>query len=82
MDGDAGRDTWRTDRPYPRTPRENAGTYFHFLDAAGYELSAIEQAVTDGVPYRGDHPDSDLTVDAHPAGAPDGPTHTGETPVA
>jgi ParB/RepB/Spo0J family partition protein len=49
MDGDAGRETWRTDRPYPRCPRGDAGTYFLFLNSVGYELSAIEQAVADGV---------------------------------
>jgi hypothetical protein len=56
MDGDAGRETWRTGRPYPRCPRDDAGTYFLFLNSVGYELSAIEQAVADGVPYAGADP--------------------------
>ena len=54
MDGDAGRETWRTDRPYPRCPRDDASTYFRFLHSVGYELSPIEQAVADAVPYTGD----------------------------
>jgi ParB family transcriptional regulator, chromosome partitioning protein len=50
-----GRNTWRTDR-YSPCPREDAAAYLKFLAAAGYELSAIEQAVADGVPYTGDEP--------------------------
>jgi ParB family chromosome partitioning protein len=59
MDGDAGRETWRTDRPYPRCPRDDAGTYLRFLHSVGYELSPIEQAVADSVPYAGDQPADD-----------------------
>ena len=50
-----GRNTWRTDR-YSPCPREDAGTYLKFLASAGYELSAIEKAVADGLPYIGDEP--------------------------
>jgi len=68
MDGDSGRETWRTDRPYPRCPRDDAGAYFRFLHSVGYELSAIEQAVADQVPYTGDQPGGDLAA----AGEADG----------
>jgi ParB family chromosome partitioning protein len=50
-----GRNTWRTDR-YSPCPREDAGTYLKFLASAGYELSAIEKTVADGLPYIGDEP--------------------------
>jgi ParB family transcriptional regulator, chromosome partitioning protein len=50
-----GRNTWRTDR-YSPCPREDAAAYLKFLAAAGYELSAIERAVAEGVPYTGDEP--------------------------
>jgi ParB family transcriptional regulator, chromosome partitioning protein len=52
-----GRNTWRTDR-YSPCPRREAGTYLAFLASAGYQLSAIEQAVADGTPYTGDTPDT------------------------
>jgi ParB family chromosome partitioning protein len=68
MDGDSGRETWRTDRPYPRCPRDDAGAYFRFLVSAGYELSPIEQAVADGVPYAGEEPADDLTGADEPDG--------------
>jgi ParB family chromosome partitioning protein len=71
MDGDAGRDTWRTDRPYPRCPRADAGGYFRFLASVGYELSAIEQAVADGVPYTGDEADPGLADGTGPDHEPD-----------
>jgi ParB family chromosome partitioning protein len=68
MDGDSGRETWRTDRPYPRCPRDDARAYFRFLATVGYELAAIEQAVADGVPYTGDQPADDLTSADEPDG--------------
>ncbi|HUZ55928.1 MAG TPA: ParB/RepB/Spo0J family partition protein [Streptosporangiaceae bacterium] len=48
-----GRNTWRTDR-YSPCPRADAGTYLAFLASLGYQLSAIEQAVVDGISWRGD----------------------------
>ena len=56
MDGDAGRATWRTDQRFTQCDRSEAGTYLRFLRDAGYELSPVEQAVADGVPYAGDEP--------------------------
>jgi hypothetical protein len=50
MGGDPGKATWRTDR-YSPCPREEAGAWFRFLAGLGYELSVIEQAVADGVPF-------------------------------
>ena len=50
---DGRRGTWRQDR-YSPCPRTQAGAYLAFLAALGYELSPIEQAVADGVPYTGD----------------------------
>lgn len=50
-----GRNTWRTDR-YSPCPRPAAGTYLAFLASLGYQLSAIESAVTRGTPYAGDEP--------------------------
>jgi ParB family transcriptional regulator, chromosome partitioning protein len=68
LGGGDGCDTWRPDR-YSPCPRGNAGTYFAFLASVGYELSVIEQAVADGVPYTGEPPvglvldvDSDRSV--------------------
>jgi hypothetical protein len=88
MDGDAGRETWRTDRPYPRCPRDDARAYFRFLHSVGYELSAIEQAVADGVPYASDQPHGDLTSTdenytcADPAGMSEDPQATAaDTPA-
>ena len=49
------RATWRTDR-YSPCPRKDAGRYLAFLASLGYQPSAIEQAVADGVPYTGDDP--------------------------
>jgi ParB family chromosome partitioning protein len=48
-----GKNTWRTDR-YSPCPRRDAGQYLTFLSRLGYQLSAIEQAIADGVPYTGD----------------------------
>jgi ParB family transcriptional regulator, chromosome partitioning protein len=63
---DGRRGTWRQDR-YSPCPRSQAGIYLAFLAALGYELSSIEQAVADGVPYTGD--DAPEPGPAGPAGA-------------
>ena len=52
---DEQRSTWRTDR-YSPCPRADAGAWLRFLAQAGHQLSPIEQAVADGVPYQGEHP--------------------------
>jgi ParB family chromosome partitioning protein len=72
MSGDAGRETWRTDRPFPRCSRADAGGYFRFLASIGYELSAIEQSVADGIPYTGDEPQEE-------ASEPQGDSDSSET---
>jgi len=63
-----GKMTWRTDRPteFSSCSREDAGAYFRFLASIGHELSPIEQAVADGVPYTGEQPGDDLGIDAEP----------------
>jgi ParB family chromosome partitioning protein len=71
MDGDQGRFTWRTDRRFTQCPRDDAGAYFRFLTSVGYELSPIEQAVADGVPYTGDQPANDLSADGETGTTPD-----------
>jgi ParB family transcriptional regulator, chromosome partitioning protein len=73
MDGDQGRFTWRTDRRFTQCPRDDAGAYFRFLASTGYELSLIEQAVADGVPYTGDQPADDPGTDDETGTAPDDP---------
>jgi ParB family chromosome partitioning protein len=73
MDGDQGRFTWRTDRRYAQCPRGDAGAYFRFLASVGYELSPIEQAVADGVPYTGDQPADDPSSDSETCTTPDDP---------
>jgi hypothetical protein len=78
MDGDQGRFTWRTDRRYTQCPRDDAGAYFRFLASAGYELSPIEQAVTDGVPYTGDQPSDDSSSDGETSTTPDDPAEGGD----
>jgi ParB family transcriptional regulator, chromosome partitioning protein len=74
-----GRNTWRTDR-YAPCPRAAAGAYLAFLASLGYQLSAIEQAVADGIPWTGDTPPGD-TLTASTQGADDdtgsGADHTG-----
>jgi hypothetical protein len=47
------RATWRTDR-YSPCPREDAGAWLRLTAQLGYQLSPVEQAVADGVPYLGD----------------------------
>jgi ParB family transcriptional regulator, chromosome partitioning protein len=72
------RDTWRTDR-YSPCPRADAGAWFRFTAELGHQLSPIEQAVADGVPYRGDTPAAhDPAADGSPAGnLPGVPAQTG-----
>ena len=77
MDGDQGRFTWRTDRRYTQCPRDDAGAYFRFLASVGYELSPIEQAVTDGVPYTGDQPADDLGAQGETSTTPDDSAEAG-----
>jgi len=60
-----GKNTWRPDR-YSPCPRSQAGRYLTFLVSLGYELSDIEQAVVDSVPYVGD-----ATPDDSLSGSPD-----------
>jgi len=74
MDGDQGRFTWRTDRRFTQCPRDDAGAYFRFLASVGYELSPIEQAVADGVPFgdTGDQPVGPTEPD-EPVSGPDAP---------
>ncbi|HMH90817.1 MAG TPA: hypothetical protein VK586_06985 [Streptosporangiaceae bacterium] len=47
------RATWRTDR-YAPCPRADAGAWLRLTAQIGYQLSPVEQAVADGVPYLGD----------------------------
>lgn len=54
-DGDQ-RATWRFDR-YAPCPHADAGAWLGFCEQLGHQLSPIEKAVTDGLPYRGDNPD-------------------------
>jgi ParB family chromosome partitioning protein len=60
---------WRTG-PHFICPRDSAGAYLAFLASTGYQLSAIEQAVADGVPYTGE-PDGDGLDPGDAAGADD-----------
>ena len=48
--GDASKATWRPDKP-TTCPHQQAGQYLTFLASIGYQLSAIEQTVADGIPY-------------------------------
>ena len=63
MDGDSGKPTWREDR-YSPCSRTEAGAYLRFLASLGYELSAIERAVADGIPYTSDHSADELSPEA------------------
>ncbi len=54
-----GRNTWRTDNRYSPCPRTQAGHYLGFLASVGYQLTPIERAVADGVPWTGDTPAED-----------------------
>ena len=51
-DGDR-RGTWRTDKWAPCS-RKDAGQWLTFLASLGYQMSAIERAVAEGVPYEGE----------------------------
>ena len=66
-----GKNTWRTDR-YSPCPRREAGTYLAFLASIGYQFSAIEQALADGVPYTGDGPGEAALADSDEADDADG----------
>ena len=56
-----GRNTWRTDNRYSPCPRTQAGEYLAFLASVGYQLTLIEQAVADSVPWTGDTPADTLS---------------------
>jgi ParB family transcriptional regulator, chromosome partitioning protein len=57
-----GKNTWWTDR-YAPCPRRDASCYLTFLASLGYQLSGIEQALSDDVPWSGDTPaEPDLAV--------------------
>jgi ParB family chromosome partitioning protein len=76
------RNTWRLDQ-YAPCPRADAGTYLGFLASLGYDLSVIEQAVADGVPWTGDTPPGDpLSPGSDPADPAEsgGASVTGEDP--
>jgi ParB family chromosome partitioning protein len=69
-----GKNTWRPDR-YSPCPRNEAGRYLAFLASLGYQLSDIEQAVGDCVPYFGETPPIDSLTgssDGDPARRADG----------
>jgi ParB family transcriptional regulator, chromosome partitioning protein len=72
LSGDSGKLTWRRDKFSPCS-QDDAGTYFRFLVSTGYELSPIEQAITDGVEYTGDSPDVPPLAEgaSDPAAEPD-----------
>jgi len=78
-----GRNTWRTDR-YSPCPRRDAGTYLTFLASIGYQLSDIEQAVADGVPWNaGDPPSGDiLSADDSVPGSQDASETPNHEPVS
>ena len=63
-----GKMTWRTDRPteFSSCSRQDAGAYFRFLASIGHELSPIEQAVADGVPYTGEQAGDSLDGSTEP----------------
>ncbi len=63
-----GRNTWRTDNRYSPCPRAQAGEYLAFLASIGYQLTPIEQAVADGIPWTRDAPAEDpLRADDDPS---------------
>jgi ParB family transcriptional regulator, chromosome partitioning protein len=73
-----GRNTWRTDNRYSPCPRTQAGHYLAFLASVGYQLTPIERAVADGVPWTGDTPAEDsLPADDDPT-SDEGPGTTEE----
>jgi hypothetical protein len=71
-----GKNTWRTDR-YSPCPRRAAAAYLAFLASIGYQLSTIEQALADDVPYTGDTPGEPELIDS---AASDSPDDTAESP--
>jgi ParB family chromosome partitioning protein len=73
-----GKNTWRTDR-YSPCPRREAGAYLTFLASIGYPLSAIEQALADGVPYTGDLPAGPVLGDPDEADNAASPATEGDT---
>jgi ParB family chromosome partitioning protein len=78
---DASRSTWRADR-YSPCPRPDAGRYLAFLASIGYQLSVIERAVADGVPYAGDTPAELVSGDpgADVPGGTDDPSRRDDDP--
>jgi ParB family chromosome partitioning protein len=68
-----GRNTWRTDR-YSPCPYGQAGAYLMLLAGLGYQLSVIEQAVTDQQPYTGEVPPRQAVIgqDSEPGHDADG----------
>jgi hypothetical protein len=72
MGGDPGKATWRAGR-YSPCSREEAGAWFRFLGEIGYELSLIEQAAADEVPYPGEQAGGDLTMADTPDSGTDDP---------
>jgi ParB family chromosome partitioning protein len=69
-----GKNTWRADR-YSPCPRREAGRYLAFLASVGYQLSGIEQAIIDEVPYAGDGAAGELpgVTDGEPMSGPTDP---------
>jgi ParB family chromosome partitioning protein len=66
------RATWRTDR-YAPCPRADAGAWLRFAAQLGYQLSPVEQAIADGVPYLGDSAAGNEPVAAGEPGRGDPP---------
>lgn len=56
LTGKNGALCWRptAELRFPPVSREDAGAYFAHLSALGYQLSTIEQAMADDVPYEGE----------------------------
>jgi ParB family transcriptional regulator, chromosome partitioning protein len=79
MSDGEGRNTWRTDR-YSPCPRPEAAAYLRFLASVGYQLSGIEQAVADLVPYTGDAPPGAAVLGGPDQGGPQGPHGPGNGP--
>jgi ParB family transcriptional regulator, chromosome partitioning protein len=82
MTHNEGRNTWRTDNRWSPCPRTQAGQYLAFLASAGHELSPIEQAVVDGVPWTGDTSDEDALPAADGTDSADAPATAGEADAA
>ena len=77
-----GRNTWRTDARWSPCPRAQAGQYLAFLASLGYQLTPIEQAVADGVPWTGDTPASDALTAGEGTADPEGPGSAAEPEVS